>query len=45
VALNTVPPVTFPPCCIFTLTGFHTFDPAGGLNAGPYFQPAGSNAP
>ena len=35
VALNSVPPVTLPPCCIFNLTGFQIFDPAGGLNAAP----------
>jgi hypothetical protein len=45
VALNTVPPVTLPPCIIFSLTGFHTCEPVGGLNAGPYFQLAGLNAP
>ena len=45
VALNSVPPVTFSPRIIFSFTGFQIFDPAGGLNAVPYFQVAGSNAP
>ena len=33
-ALNTVPPVTLPPCIILSLTGFQIFAPGGGLNAG-----------
>src|SRR6476660_5740219 len=45
VALKSVPPVTLPPSIIFTLTGFQTFEPGGGLNAGPYFQVAMSNGP
>jgi hypothetical protein len=45
VALNSVPPVTFPPCSIFSFTGFQTLVPAGGVNAGPYFHVAGSNGP
>ena len=44
-ALNSVPPVTLPPCIIFSFTGFQIFAPAGGLNAGPYFHVAGSNGP
>ena len=44
-APNSVPPVTLPPCISLSLTGFQTFAPAGGLNAGPYFQVAGSNGP
>src|SRR6187402_2054778 len=45
VALNSVPPVTLRPCCIFNLTGFQIFVPGGGSNAGPYFHEAGSNGP
>src|SRR5829696_2121224 len=45
VAENNVPPVTFPPCCSFTLTGFQTFDPAGALKLVPYFHAAGSKTP
>src|SRR5689334_23220841 len=45
VALNSVPPVTLPPCIILSFTGFQIFDPAGGLKAGPYFQAAASNGP
>ena len=44
-ALNTVPPVTLPPCIIFSFTGFQIFEPAGALNAVPYFHVAGSNGP
>src|SRR5213594_3045657 len=45
VALKSVPPVTLPPCIIFSLTGFQICDPEGGLNAGPYFQFAALNTP
>ena len=45
VPLKNVPPVTLPPCIIFSLTGFQIFAPGGGLNAGPYFHLAGSNGP
>jgi hypothetical protein len=45
VALKSVPPVTLPPCIIFSFTGFQIFAPAGGLNAGPYFHVDGSNGP
>ena len=44
-ALKNVPPVTLPPCIIFSFTGFQIFAPAGASNAGPYFQVAGSNGP
>ena len=44
-APKNVPPVTLPPCIIFSFTGFQIFAPGGGLNAGPYFQVAGSNGP
>ena len=37
--------MTLPPCCIFNLAGFQTFDPAGALKAVPYFHVAGSKAP
>src|SRR5688500_5022281 len=45
VAPKSVPPETLPPCCSLSFAGFHTFDPAGASNAGPYFHVAGSNAP
>ena len=44
-ALNSVPPVTLPPCISLSFTGFQIRAPDGGLNAGPYFQVAGSKAP
>ena len=40
-----MPPVTLPPCIIFSFTGFQIFEPAGGLKAVPYFHVAGSNGP
>jgi hypothetical protein len=40
-----VPPVTLPPCIIFSFTGFQTFEPGGASNALPYFQEPGSNGP
>src|SRR2546421_5455823 len=45
VELKSVPPVTLPPCIIFSFTGFQTFEPAGASNAVPYFHVAGSNGP
>jgi hypothetical protein len=45
VALNTVPPVTFWPAIIFSLTGFQILLPLGASNAGPYFQLSGLSAP
>src|SRR2546425_9474111 len=45
VALNTVPPVTLPPCINLSFTGFQILEPCGGLNAPPYFHVAGSNGP
>ena len=45
VALNSVPPVTLPPCINFTLAGFQIFAPGGGLNADPYFHVDGSKGP
>src|SRR4051794_31478855 len=45
VALNSVPPVTLPPCIIFSFTGFQILAPSGGLNAVPYFQLAALNGP
>ena len=44
-AANSVPPVTFPPCCSFSLTGFQTAAPAGGSKAPPNVHLAGSNGP
>ena len=44
-ALNSVPPVTLPPCSILSFTGFQIFAPGGGLNAVPYFHVAGSKGP
>ena len=45
VELKSVPPVVLPPCIILSLTGFQIFAFGGALNAGPYFQVAGSNRP
>src|SRR3989442_15586219 len=43
VALNTVPPVTLPPCINLSFTGFQILEPCGGVNAPPYFHVAGAN--
>src|SRR5438874_7855782 len=45
VELNTVPPVTLPPCIILSFTGFQILASAGGRNCGPYFHVAGSGIP
>src|SRR5689334_465906 len=45
VELNTVPPVTLPPCIIFNFTGFQIFDPGGASNAVPYFHDEGLKGP
>src|SRR3989442_32782 len=45
VELNSVPPVTLPPCIILSLTGFQIFDPAGASKALPYFHADASNGP
>jgi hypothetical protein len=45
VAPNSVPPVTLPPCINLIFAGFQIFEPAGALNAVPYFQVAGSKGP
>src|SRR3954463_16440205 len=45
VALNNVPPVTLPPCIIFSFTGFQIGELAGGLKLAPYFQAAASKGP
>jgi hypothetical protein len=44
-APKNVPPVTLPPCSIFSFTGFQIFEPGGGSKAVPYFHVVGSNGP
>src|SRR5579875_3442022 len=43
--LNTVPPVTFSPFIILTITGFQICLPTGESQAWPYFHLLGSRVP